>query len=103
MSSARRVILTVAGFAALELVIAIAALATIGAQRISFFLLACGVATAALARILVVLLRPRPGGGGGGGLGDESPGPPEPPWWPDFERQLRDHVRTRERQTLGSR
>ena len=29
--------------------------------------------------------------------GDDGPGPPdedpEPPWWPDFERQFRDHVR----------
>jgi hypothetical protein len=29
--------------------------------------------------------------------GDDGPGsePPEPPWWPDFERQLRDYERQR--------
>jgi hypothetical protein len=32
------------------------------------------------------------GGGGGGGDGEPDDGP-EPPWWPDFERQFRDYTR----------
>ena len=33
---------------------------------------------------------------GGGDDGDDEPGDdPEPPWWPDFERQFRDYTRPR--------
>ena len=35
-------------------------------------------------------LRTPDDGGGGGGAGEEVP---EPPWWPDFERQFRDYTR----------
>jgi hypothetical protein len=34
-----------------------------------------------------------PGDGGGGGGDDEPDDHPEPPWWPDFERQFRDYTR----------
>ncbi len=30
---------------------------------------------------------------GGGGEDGQSEDPPEPPWWPDFERQFRDYTR----------
>lgn len=33
------------------------------------------------------------GGGGGGGPRPDG----EPPWWPDFEREFREHTRARER------
>jgi hypothetical protein len=34
----------------------------------------------------------------GGGGGDEPPAPePEPPWWPEFERQFREYTRERPR------
>jgi hypothetical protein len=33
----------------------------------------------------------------GSDSGGEPEPDPEPPWWPDFERQFRDHVRRRER------
>jgi hypothetical protein len=32
-----------------------------------------------------------------GGDDPPEPGPPEPPWWPDFERDLRDYMRRRPR------
>ena len=39
-------------------------------------------------------LRTRDDGGGGGDDGPGDPGDrPEPPWWPDFERQFRDYAR----------
>ena len=34
-----------------------------------------------------------PGGGDDGGGGDQPGNGPEPPWWPDFERQFRDYTR----------
>jgi len=37
-------------------------------------------------------LRSPSDGGGGGGDGAPQDGP-EPPWWPDFERQFRDYTR----------
>ena len=36
-----------------------------------------------------LVLRAPDGGDGGGGEGDA----PEPPWWPEFERQFRDYTR----------
>jgi hypothetical protein len=37
--------------------------------------------------------------------GDDGPGPepPDPPWWPDFERQLRDYERQQPRSPGGPR
>jgi hypothetical protein len=57
------------------------------------YFLALSLATAALAALVHRLLDapPRGGGGPGPGTGDEDP---PPPWWPDFERQFRDHVLT---------
>lgn len=108
-------IVTASGFAALELATGLAALVAIGPQRITWFVLACGLATALLAGLLATLLRPRrgrggghgpsggpPGGGGGSGPGGGGPSP-EPVWWPEFERQLRDHIRSRDHSTAGAR
>lgn len=37
---------------------------------------------------------PDEGGGGGGGPGPDG----EPPWWPDFEQQFREHASSRDRE-----
>ena len=50
----------------------------------------CAAVTLAVALLAAPLMRPRGGGGGEGGRGGS--GPPEdgePPWWPQFERELR--------------
>ena len=53
------------------------------------FFAGCAAVTLAVALLAAPLMRPRrgddPGGGGGGGSDPE----PEPPWWPQFERDLR--------------
>ena len=44
------------------------------------------------------MLRPRDDGPGGGGGGPRrGPEDPEPPWWPEFERELREYMDARER------
>jgi hypothetical protein len=50
----------------------------------------CAVATVGVALAAAPLLErpPRRDGGSPGRLGDS---PPEPPWWPEFERGLREH------------
>jgi hypothetical protein len=58
----------------------------------------CALLTLGVAMLAAPLMRPRddgPGGEGGGpGRGPEDP---EPPWWPEFERELRDYMDARER------
>jgi hypothetical protein len=46
-----------------------------------------------------LILRAPDDGDDGGGPGEPEP---EPPWWPEFERQLRDYTRGRPRGTAGS-
>lgn len=51
----------------------------------------CAAIWLALALIASPLMRQPPDGDGGiGTRGDDAP--PEPPWWPDFERDLRDYA-----------
>jgi hypothetical protein len=83
------------GFAAAELAGGIALAAAVGMQRVSLVLAVSAVLTAGAAIALRRLLRP--GGGGGEGEGTDPPGGGEPPWWPDFERDLRDYMGDRER------
>jgi hypothetical protein len=47
---------------------------------------------AVLCSITAYLVLRRPDGGDDGGSGPEAP---EPPWWPEFERQFRDYARKR--------
>ena len=71
------------------------------------YLLGCALATGAVTVVggRLLALPPRAGGGdedgrggpGDGGPGDGGPGEPSPPWWPAFERDLREHLRERER------
>jgi hypothetical protein len=56
----------------------------------------CAVLTLGVALLAAPLMRPR-GGGGGGGPGGRGPHHPEPPWWPEFERDFRAYVETRAR------
>jgi len=56
-------------------------------------MLLCGLSAAvtlgvALAAAPLLEPRPRRDGGSPDRFGDP---PPEPPWWPDFERELREH------------
>jgi hypothetical protein len=56
----------------------------------------CALLTLGVALLAAPLMGPRgddPGDDGGGDDGGPSPDDPEPPWWPEFEREFRDHVR----------
>jgi hypothetical protein len=72
---------------------AIADAATVAAQRADPTAQAPVLALLWLAALLTasafVVLRAREQGDGGGPAAE----PPEPPWWPEFERRFRDHVR----------
>ena len=83
------------GVAAFELATAVALVAGVGMQRASLVLAISAVLTAALAIGLRGLLRPDGGDGDGDGLGPS--GGTEPPWWPEFERDLRGYMRGRDR------
>jgi hypothetical protein len=51
----------------------------------------CAALTLALALIASPLMRQPPDADGG--LGARATGePPDPPWWPEFERELRAHI-----------
>ena len=54
----------------------------------------CALLTLGVALLAAPLMRPRRDDGdddeGGGG---PDPSEPEPPWWPEFEREFREHVR----------
>jgi hypothetical protein len=52
----------------------------------------CAVLTLILSLMAAPLLRPRRSDDGDGGIAAPPPDDPEPPWWPDFEREFRDHV-----------
>jgi hypothetical protein len=51
----------------------------------------CAALSLALALVASPLMQRPPDGDGGLGAGDRDT-PPEPPWWPDFEREFRAHV-----------
>ena len=56
----------------------------------------CAAVSLALALVAARLMQRPPDGDGG--LGTRAPGiPPEPPWWPDFERELREYAERRAR------
>ncbi len=60
-----------------------------------WFFAGCAALTLAGSLLAAPLLRRPPGDDGRGGRGPDHPEPsPEPPWWPDFERDFRDHVRS---------
>ena len=71
-------------------------LAVLGPDRIALFLVACAAATALVTVVLWHFLgRPPAGTDGGPGPGGRPPGgDPPPPWWPEFERDFRRHVRS---------
>jgi hypothetical protein len=87
------------GVAAAELAGGIGLAAAFGWQRVSLVLVASALVTAVAVAALRGLLRPDANGGGEGGVGPLPPDP-EPPWWPEFERDLRAHLRERERAPL---
>jgi hypothetical protein len=51
----------------------------------------CAALSLAVALIASPLMRQPPDADGGIGAGERD-APPEPPWWPDFERELRDYA-----------
>jgi hypothetical protein len=51
----------------------------------------CAAVSLGLALVASPLMQPPPDGDGGIGAGDPDE-PPEPPWWPDFEREFRAHA-----------
>jgi hypothetical protein len=53
----------------------------------------CAIVTLALSLIVAPLLRPRRSDDDDGGTGARRPsGDPQPPWWPQFERDFRDYA-----------
>ena len=58
----------------------------------------CALLTLGVAMLAAPLMRPRDDGpdDGGGGPGP-LPEDPDPPWWPEFERELHEYMSARER------
>jgi hypothetical protein len=53
----------------------------------------CAVVSLALSLIVAPLLRPRRGDDDDGGIGmRHPPDDPQPPWWPEFERDFREYA-----------
>ncbi|UJA19794.1 hypothetical protein HJD18_05950 [Thermoleophilia bacterium SCSIO 60948] len=102
MDPARRTAFGVGAFAALEAALAAYVLAAVGSVRIGLFVTACAVATAGLAVALERLLRPASPPPGEGGTGPMPEPPPEPSWWPDFERELDAYSQSRRRRDPAS-
>ena len=80
-------------------VLAVGSLLAMGLEPITWWLGLSGALTAVVSVWVFRLVRPASddgdgdsdyGGGGGGGGGPEDP--PDPPWWPEFERAFREHA-----------
>ena len=57
----------------------------------------CALLTLGVTLLAAPLMRPRDDGPDGGGGGPAPlPEDPEPPWWPAFERELREYMNSRE-------
>jgi hypothetical protein len=100
MPAVRR--LTAAGAAgALTLCVLAGAFALLGSRPIALWLAMSGALLLAVTLAgRRILARPRPEsppGDDDGGIGPSGPDDGEPPWWPDFERDFRAHVRRRTR------
>jgi hypothetical protein len=93
MRPARRFRLIGAAVAAVELTLG----ALLVGTNLEFYFWACAAASLALALIAGRFLETPPPGPDddrrGGSPGPESPVPPDPPWWPEFERRLREYSR----------
>jgi hypothetical protein len=62
-----------------------------------YFFAGCAIVTFGGALLAAPLLAPRgDDGGDDGGGGPRLPEDPEPPWWPDFEREFRAYARLRD-------
>ena len=110
MPPSRRLKLAITATAALGWSAAVVAL--LGASHLAALVWTSGILVATLAVLvsgLVAVPRRRApesddgddtddGGGGGGGPRPDG----EPPWWPDFEREFREHARSRERDRSSS-
>jgi hypothetical protein len=58
-----------------------------------YFFAGCAIVTFGGALLAAPLLAPRgEDGGDDGGGGPRLPEDPEPPWWPDFEREFREYA-----------
>jgi hypothetical protein len=108
MSTRARIAALGGAAAALEAGLGVTALVAFGPAEIAFYALCCAVATvvvtAGLWRLLGLPARGTGGGLGGGGGAPTGPGgPPEPSWWPAFERDFRAHALERDRTPVSSR
>ena len=58
-----------------------------------WFFAGCALLTLGIFWLAAPLMRPRPDDDGDdGGPGGWRPDEPEPPWWPEFEREFRDYA-----------
>lgn len=94
MVKPRRLVVAGALVALLEGLIGALALFSLGPVEIAVYPVACAAATAGVTVLAALAIR-RAEGRGEGGPRDPGGGPP--PWWPEFERDFRRHVRQRER------
>ncbi len=95
MPPPRRLVLYGVAVAAFEAAFAIGLASTLGPQQVSLVLAVSAALTAGLSVAVGLLLKPRGGDPvRSSGCGEPDP---EPPWWPGFERELRAHMRERER------
>ena len=84
-----------AGVAALEALAGAFALIALGPVEIALYPVACAAATALVTGLGALAISRHDGRGGS--RGGDSDGDEPPPWWPEFERDCRRHVRGRER------
>jgi len=96
MSASQRMRAWGAGVAAGHVALGLIAAAVLGIPGSELFFGLCALSTLVLSQLAAPLLRPR------GDDGHEPPpeppaDDPSPPWWPEFERAFRAHVRERER------
>lgn len=85
-----------AGVATGHVVLGVIAAVVLHVPGSELFFGLCAVVTLALSQLAAPLLRPRGDDGRGDGWGRPPDDEPEPPWWPDFERDLRAYLEDRE-------
>jgi hypothetical protein len=77
-----------AGVSAGYLVLAVVG-AVLGVPHAEVLFGLSAVLTLTLSLVAAPLLRPRHPDDGDGGIGAPPPDDPQPPWWPEFEREFR--------------
>jgi hypothetical protein len=91
-----------AGVAAGHVVLGVIAVAVLGIPGAELFFGLCAVSTLVLSQLAAPLLRPRGDDSDDGGDAGRGPDDDLPPWWPDFERDLRAYLEASDRDRAPS-